>query len=584
VITEGDDAPGFALPALVDGDHRQVALDDYVGDDIVILAFYPGDFNPACDAESDLDELDLFTMQKDVSVLGISADTLYSHAAFAGEYDLHVPLLADTRREVAARYGVTTEDDLGQALIERAVFVVDHDGVVQYAWSTDDLTELPNVDVIKDAIAETGGDDTAFARYRVGHAHYTEGRRAFTSAMQSYQSSEWMLSQSDFKRAQGEFEEAAEHFDSAVRFVDDADLETYYDHAEQKATALWQAAEWLTESASNYSSGAGAEGQRLRDDAERPLETARDLGEPVDPDDWPPNLDADEETESILPEQEAVDTELAVDIDAAAAGTADTEADDGSDGEPTANEDDDIDEADLEQLEAELAANQPEDPDGGEIEETPTSMVDAPPGVGDDGGGNDDGATANDGTVDDEIDDDDIEQLEAEMAASQSAAEAAQAEAEGEGDESDETPDDPDADLAGGAPDADADDLADERDVPPPGSGSLEPTGGGGSGGLEPEESDSSEPDEQDDPGGLESFDDVETTGENPFEGEDEPLDDPDGASDDDMDAIPEEDDLDEPDGATDEDMAAIPTEDELAGDEDDENDADADADDEPRY
>ena len=533
VIAEGDDAPRFELPALVDGDHRRVALDEYLGDDVVILAFYPGDFNPACDEESDLDELDLFTMQKDVSVLGISADTLYSHAAFASEYDLHVPLLSDTRREVAERYGVTFQDVLGQALVERAVFVVDHDGVVQYAWSTHDLTALPDVDAIKDAIAETGGDDTAFARYRIGHAHYTEGRRAFTSAMQSFQGSEWMLSQSDFKRAQGEFEEAAEHFDSAVRFVDDADLETYYDHAEQKATALWQAAEWLTESASNYSSGAGAEGQRLRDDAERPLETARDLGEPVDPDDWPPDLDADEGDAGILPQADAADTELAVDIDEAATDDVDDEvtADDG-----------DIDDEALEQLEAELAANRPDDSEDGEIEATPTSMVDAPPGVESDDSADD---AAGDDDIDGPVGDEDLERLEAALEASQSAAEATR---------------DDDA--------ADSDAESDDRDVPPPGSGSLEPAGG----------SDEPTADESDTTDGFGSFDDVSTTDENPFDS-DATLDEPAGASDEATDAIPDSEALDEPEGASDEEMAAIPTEDELT-----EDDGDEDEDDESRY
>jgi len=126
-----------------------------------------------------------------------------------------------------------------------------------------------------------------------------------------------MVAQSDFKRAREEFEEAADHFDSAARFVDDETFETYYERTQEKATALWQAADWLSKSASEYSSGRGAEGQRLRDDAEGPLETARDLGEPVDPDDWPPDEDAD---------------------------------------------DSEIDDAELEEIEAELTASQPEDP------------------------------------------------------------------------------------------------------------------------------------------------------------------------------------------------------------------------------
>ncbi|ACV46879.1 MULTISPECIES: redoxin domain-containing protein [Halomicrobium] len=513
MISEGDEAPRFELPAVVDGEHRRVALDEYLGEDVVILAFYPGDFNPACDEESDLDELDLFTMQKDVSVLGISADTLYSHAAFAEAYDLHVPLLSDTRREVAREYGVTFEDAVGQALIERAVFVVDHDGVVRYAWSTQSPLALPDVDAIKDTIGDTGGDDTAFARYRVGHAHYTEGRRAFTSAMGSYQDSEWMLAQSDFGRAQEAFEEAADHFDSAVRFVDDADLSTYYERAEEKATALWQAAEWLSESASEYSSGAGAAGQRLRDDAERPLETARDIGEPIDPDDWPPDLDADD-AQSILPQDDDAEVELAIDIDEAATGGPEADApslDDTPAGERSSDEaggEEEIDDDELQEIEAELTANQPDDPTGGDLEETPTSMVDAPPDADDgDAGGDDDPA-----------------ELQADLETGQSAGEGSRADGPDE-ERADSTPDTPSLDP-------------DEADVPPPGSGSLEPGGGSGDGAAL-----------DDDDGGA-SLDD----------GPDQ------------RDHLDETDELDEPDGASDEDMAAIPTEEELAEDDADDD------------
>ncbi|QGA84277.1 redoxin domain-containing protein [Halomicrobium sp. LC1Hm] len=518
MISEGDEAPRFELPAVVDGEHRRVALDEYLGEDVVILAFYPGDFNPACDEESDLDELDLFTMQKDVSVLGISADTLYSHAAFAEAYDLHVPLLSDTRREVAREYGVTFEDAVGQALIERAVFVVDHDGIVQCAWSTQSPLALPDVDAIKDTIGDTGGDDTAFARYRVGHAHYTEGRRAFTSAMGSYQDSEWMLAQSDFGRAQAAFEEAADHFDSAVRFVDDADLTTYYERAEEKATALWQAAEWLSESASEYSSGAGAAGQQLRDDAERPLETARDIGEPIDPDAWPPDLDADD-AQSILPQDDDAEVELAIDIDEAATGGAEADApslDETPAGEGSGDEtggEEEIDDAELQEIEAELTANQPDDPTGGDLEETPTSMVDAPP-------------DADDG----DAEGDDLAELEADLEASQSTSERSPAD--------EERVDGPDEEHPDSTPDTPSLEP-DDADVPPPGSGSLEPGTGSGDGGA--------------------AFDDGDG-GASPDDAPDQ------------RDHLDETDALDEPDGASDEDMAAIPTEEELAADDEDDD------------
>lgn len=571
VIPAGTDAPGFELPGLIDGAHRPIALEEFLGEDVVILAFYPADFNPACDTDSDLDELDLFTMQKDVEVLAIGPDTLYSHGAFADEYDLHVPLLSDTGHEVAETYGVAFEDGVGQRLAERAVFVIDHDGVIQYAWSTQDMEELPNSEEIRDAIADTGGDDTAFARYRVGHAHYTEGRRAFTAAMGSYRDSEWMVAQSDFKRAREEFEEAADHFDSSARFADDETFGVYYERAQEKTTALWQAADWLGKSASEYSSGRGAEGQRLRDDAEKPLENARDLGEPIDPDEWPPGEDGDER-ESFLPRDEAKESALTVDIDDEVAENGVDDADDGGatdlesgdDVSQPTDDEDAIDDAELEEIEAELTASQPENPEGEELEETPTSMVDAPPGVSespnDASGVDHDDGEENDGG--DEIDDD-LKELEAEMEASQAAAEAAsQADAAEQADGDEQVPDDriPDDEFEG-AGDVAGDELAgasddetsDERLGESPGERQTDPH-------ADPAKSGSSVP------GASRS---LEPAGEP--DADDSGQQAPDGNSGDAADDAVEgdgEDEVvldDEPQGASDEDLADIPTAEDLA-------------------
>ncbi len=306
MIDEGETAPEFSLPAVVDGEVGEVALSDYLGDDIVILAFYPADFNPACSGETTgLDELDLFTMQKDVSIVGISADSVYSHRAFADDYDLHIPLLSDVHGEVATDYGVVADAEEGY-LVNRAVVVIDPGGEVQYTWQTEELTHLPPVETVREAVEAVGGSSTAEARYRVGHAHYVEGRRAFTKAMQSFEDAEWMMAQGDFTRAHEEFEEAADQFNTAVRFGEDDRAITYFERAEEKAEALWQAAEWLADSASAYASGEGANGEEMRSDAETPLEEARDIHEPPDPDDFPPEEDPDDlaDEESVLPTEE----------------------------------------------------------------------------------------------------------------------------------------------------------------------------------------------------------------------------------------------------------------------------------------
>jgi len=285
MLSPGEQPPAFTLPAVVESDIETVSLDEYLGDRIVILAFYPGDFNPACGEESDLDELDLFTMQPDVAVIGIAPDTVFSHRAFAEEYDLAIPLAADTRGEVASAYGVDFEDEHGQHLAERAVFVIDLDGVVQYTWSTRDLRKVPPTEPIQRAVGDIGGDRAAVSRYRVAHAHYIEGRRAFTSAMGEFEDHDWMVSRSDFERAREEFTTATDQFASAGRFVDDDRLSEHFERARRKANALWQAADWLAEAADAFSSGDGEEGNAYRSDAESPLETARDLAEPLDPDD-----------------------------------------------------------------------------------------------------------------------------------------------------------------------------------------------------------------------------------------------------------------------------------------------------------
>jgi peroxiredoxin len=382
MIQEGDEAPQFELPAVRDGAFETIALADYLGDNVVILAFYPGAFNPACSSDGSglgLDDLDLFTMQKDVSIFGISGDSVYSHRRFAEEYNLTIPLLSDTRGRVAEAYGVAVEDPTAGYRTNRAVVVVDPGGEVAYVWMADDITELPEIDAVRRAVENVGGDDTARARYRIGHAHYVEGRRTFTSAMGAFEDKEWMMAKNDFSQAREEFEEAADNFDSAVRFGENEISLLHYECAEAKAEALWQAAEWLAGSASAFASGEGAEAQSMREDAERPLETARDLQEPPDPDDFPleePPGDGTREPSdrSFLPGDDGpADASLGTDVDTPAA-TAEPDEDSSEAGSGTeqpaepeqapAGEvdgcgeeaDDDIDDEELEEITAELEA------------------------------------------------------------------------------------------------------------------------------------------------------------------------------------------------------------------------------------
>jgi peroxiredoxin len=382
VIDEGVVAPEFELPALVDGEHRRVSLSEHLGDAVVVLAFYPADFNPACEGTSALDRLDLFTLRGDLTVLGIGPDTLYAHEAFANEYDIGLPLLSDPEREVAAAYGVTYEDEVGQRLIARAVVVVDQDGEVAYGWHTEDPAEQVPIDALKGALGDTGGDETAFSQYRVGYAHYVEGRRAFTSAMTAHEDTDWVFAQSDFKRAQEEFEAAADCFGTAVRFVDDESTADHYEAAMEKATALRRAAGLLGRSASEHASGARPVGQEFRADAGRPLETARSIADPIDPNEWPPaepsDSDGGENDERSAGREGADDdlTTLGSDLDASPAGDGDVSV--ASDGAGAAGAGG-IDDEELAELEAEIAASGPDEPHDDAASERGHDGADASP-------------------------------------------------------------------------------------------------------------------------------------------------------------------------------------------------------------
>jgi thioredoxin-dependent peroxiredoxin len=122
----GDRAPDFTLAGT---GGRDYSLSEFAGHPVV-LVFYPGDDTPVCTKQlnSYNDDLAQFS-EMSAQVLGISAQDVSSHDAFAGKHGFGFPLLADTDKAVAALYG--TLGPIG--FPRRSVFIVDGDGIVRYA-------------------------------------------------------------------------------------------------------------------------------------------------------------------------------------------------------------------------------------------------------------------------------------------------------------------------------------------------------------------------------------------------------------------------------------------------------------------
>jgi glutaredoxin-dependent peroxiredoxin len=96
------------------------------------------------------------------SIIGISVESDRAHRAFAEQLGLDFPLVSDFNREVVGKYGIQYEEPYNglKGMSRRSVFVVGQDGIVRYAWVTDDPLVAPNVDEVIGALEKlnSGGD------------------------------------------------------------------------------------------------------------------------------------------------------------------------------------------------------------------------------------------------------------------------------------------------------------------------------------------------------------------------------------------------------------------------------------------
>jgi peroxiredoxin Q/BCP len=127
----GEPAPDFTLEST----SGPVTLREELAAGPVLLVFYPGDDTPVCTRQlcDYRDNLGVFA-DAGVRVLGINAQSLASHEAFARKHELPFPLLADPRRGVCEAYGA--RGLLG--MTKRALFLIGADGRVLYRH-----TDLP---------------------------------------------------------------------------------------------------------------------------------------------------------------------------------------------------------------------------------------------------------------------------------------------------------------------------------------------------------------------------------------------------------------------------------------------------------
>jgi len=150
MIEPGSQAPDFTLR---DQDGNKVSLDDLKGQ-TSLLVFYPLDFSPVCTDQLNIYQEVLSELEaKGVRLYGVSVDSAFCHKAFQQHLGTTIPLLADfePKGEVARKFGVYI-DERGHN--ERALVMIDPDGVVLWSYMSPSPLEIPGANLIFDALDE----------------------------------------------------------------------------------------------------------------------------------------------------------------------------------------------------------------------------------------------------------------------------------------------------------------------------------------------------------------------------------------------------------------------------------------------
>ncbi len=132
-IEPGAIAPDFELA----GPDGPIKFADFAGKPLV-LYFYPKDDTTGCTKEAqEFSALATEFAKASVTVVGVSKDSVKTHAKFTAKYDLKLPLGSDPEGTVIAAYGSWIEKSMyGRQYmgIDRSTFLIDGSGKVASVW------------------------------------------------------------------------------------------------------------------------------------------------------------------------------------------------------------------------------------------------------------------------------------------------------------------------------------------------------------------------------------------------------------------------------------------------------------------
>jgi peroxiredoxin len=151
-VDVGDTAPDFTRPLVNDEYWEDASLSHLTEEGPVCLVFYPMD--GAFPATYIWNEIRDRAWGDRITVVGVSISTPYEHKAFVQERGIDHRLFSDPSNGVGREYGIENPLD-GMTEVEEprpAVFLLDGDRTVEYAWVASEWPDFPDYDEVEDAI------------------------------------------------------------------------------------------------------------------------------------------------------------------------------------------------------------------------------------------------------------------------------------------------------------------------------------------------------------------------------------------------------------------------------------------------
>ncbi|MBK8090192.1 MAG: redoxin domain-containing protein [Chitinophagaceae bacterium] len=152
-IQVGQLAPDFSLFGT---DKNKVTLSELKGKNVLLL-FFPQAFTSTCTKElcAVRDDIARYS-NANAEVLGISVDSVFTLAKYKEEQGYNFPLLSDFNKETSTAYDTIYQEWKLEmkGVSKRSAFIIDKEGVVQYAEVLEKAGDLPNFEAINQCLAD----------------------------------------------------------------------------------------------------------------------------------------------------------------------------------------------------------------------------------------------------------------------------------------------------------------------------------------------------------------------------------------------------------------------------------------------